>query len=323
MLNTMVLDSERLRNTILDLPEVANWPQLCDIVQQGIMCSRPDWDLPVLACQALGTHSEKAIPAAVALVCQQCSIILVDDMLDQDPRGRYHQIGLGPTANLALALQSAALRVVGEAEIGASARAAVMTSLAQMGLATAYGQQLDVQNFADEENYWRVVQTKSTPFYATALYISAIFANAPLDVAERLYEIGRILGEMVQLYDDLKDALQTPANPDWQQGRNNLLIRYALTAEHDEREFFCTLLPDVAAPQVLANAQGILIRCGAVSYCAYHLIQRYRVGHRFLQEIPLADPAPLVDLLQRQIEPVIALLRKNHVEISADLGAST
>ena len=58
------------------------------------------------------------------------------------------------------------------------------------------------------------------------------------DVAKNLYDLGFLVGVNVNVYDDLVDALQSPAVPDWKQGRNNLVILYALTADHPERAQF-------------------------------------------------------------------------------------
>ncbi len=60
-----------------------------------------DWCLPILACTAIGGNAERAIPVAAAIGCIQVSIILIDDLLDKDPRGEYHTIGEAEAANSA------------------------------------------------------------------------------------------------------------------------------------------------------------------------------------------------------------------------------
>src|SRR5205814_8273909 len=97
-------------------------------------------------------------------MCVQLSITLVDDILDADPRGVHLEIGAGETANVSLALQALALHLIGRLDMEAARRAAIMHSLAQMALGTAFGQSLDVQNLSGEDNYWRVLKAKSTPF---------------------------------------------------------------------------------------------------------------------------------------------------------------
>lgn len=74
------------------LPCVEAWPELLNLFRRVAACKPQHWLLPVRACRAVGGSDEQAIPAALALACCHLSIILVDDMLDCDPRGEY-QIG--------------------------------------------------------------------------------------------------------------------------------------------------------------------------------------------------------------------------------------
>ncbi|MEW5986456.1 MAG: polyprenyl synthetase family protein, partial [Chloroflexota bacterium] len=191
--------------------------------------------------------------------------------------------------------------------------------LARMALATAAGQQMDVQNLPGEENYWRIVAAKSTPFYGAALELGALLGSADPQVVSQLYRLGVMIGEMIQLEDDLTDALQTPANPDWGQGRNNLLILYALTADYPERSEFVTLLPHVDDPRCLARAQVILVSCGAVSYGVYHLIQRYQAARRLLEETRLTNPEPLSEMLTRYGESLASYLKVSGSNVEPEL----
>ncbi len=309
---------ESIKAHVFALPEVAAWPEMASFFERNSR-PRPDWNLPLLACQAVGGDASLATPGGAAIACMQVSIILVDDMLDDDPRGEHLRSGSGPTANLALAFQAAAFRVVEQAAVSADRRAAITASLAWLALATALGQHWDVQNLRGEENYWKVVRAKSTPFYGAALHVGALLGEASDPVAEGLRDFGVLIGEIIQIRDDLFDAFQAPANPDWRQGRNNLPILYARTADHPDRVRFMALLPQVDDLQALQEAQQILINCGAVSYCAYHLVKRHREAQRLLRSIPLADPAPMMDLLASQTQPLVELLRTSGAEIPADL----
>jgi geranylgeranyl pyrophosphate synthase len=264
--------------------------------------------LPALACQAVGGDETVTLPAVAAMACLQVSIILADDMLDQDPRGQHHRMGGGRAANLALAFQAAAFALIGRAPLAADRRAAALAALAQAALVTAAGQELDVRNLTGEENYWRVVRAKSTPFYGLALQLGALAAGADAAVVQGLFDLGIVFGEIIQLYDDLVDAFETPANPDWGEGRNNLAILYAGTADHPQRDRFLRLRPAAADPQILEDAQRILIECGAVSFCAYQIVRRQRAGRERLERLALADPAPLREMLDRQAQPLAAWL---------------
>jgi len=299
------ISSAQLRDAVLALPAMAAWPDAA-----AVFPARPDeplrfdWQLPVLACRAVGGSEEAALPAAAAVACLQISIILADDVLDQDPRGAHHRLGVGRTANLALAFQAAALALLGRAPAPAEARSAAQAALADAALATAFGQELDVQNLQGEANYWRVVKAKSTPFYAAAVQIGALLGDADAPTAQGIHDLGVLLGEMIQIFDDLTDAFQSPANPDWTEGRNNLALLYARTAEHPRRRELLDLIPRTAEPEALAAAQEILIGSGAVSYCVYQWLARYRAAMALLARLRLADPRPLAEAVEVQMAPL-------------------
>ena len=118
------------------------------------------------------------MPASAALACAQISIILVDDMLDDDPRGEYHRIGSGRASNFALAFQAAGMDALVGSRAGSQVRLEALDGLNRMMLTTAHGQELDIRNPADEASYWRVVENKSAPFYRCALHFGAILAEA-------------------------------------------------------------------------------------------------------------------------------------------------
>ena len=313
------MDVESIKAHVLALPELAAWPEIAALAESAGNKPRPDWELPLLACQAVGGDASVAIPGAAAIACMQISIILVDDMLDEDPRGVHLRHGAGPTANMALAFQAAAFRVIEQSAVSESRRAAITASLAWMALTTALGQHQDVQNPSVEDEYWKMVRTKSTPFYRAALHVGALLGNASDEVAEGLRTLGVPIGEIIQIRDDLFDAFQSPANPDWTRGRANLPILYARIADHPDRARFVGLLPQCGDPQALREAQQILIRCGAVSYCAYHLTKRRQQAEQLQKAIPLADPAPIADLITRQMQPLEKLLRAGGVENPEEL----
>jgi geranylgeranyl pyrophosphate synthase len=263
-----------------------------------------DWQLPAIACQALGAAAEESIPAAAALACAQISIILVDDMLDDDPRGEYHRTGKGRAANFAIAFQAASLAALTQSHASASIKVKTLNSLNQMMITTAYGQELDIQNPIDEATYWRVVENKSSPFYGCALRLGALFAEATEPVAERFEQLGRIYGEMIQIHDDLSDTMAVPANADWLQKRKPLPILFALTVEHPERDHFIEFYQNVSAEHALQEAQEILIRCGAVSYCVDQLRRRHQAARNIFNTIQLTDKREMETLIEGLIAPV-------------------
>lgn len=294
---------------VLDLPIVQTWPELMGLLKRGALPNVDVWKTPVLACEAVGGKPEQAVPASAALACLQISLILIDDLLDADPRGEYHTIGAPATANLASALQAVGLEAIMQSEVDQAVKSAALDSLNQMMLITAWGQYLDVQHCADEDAYWRLVQTKSSPFFGVALQVGALYGGAGLETAESLRQIGCLYGEILQIHDDLHDTMAVPANSDWVQGRSPLPILFAQIVEHPDRARFLKLCQSVSNPEALAEAQTILIRCGAISYCVDQLVRRHQRAIEMLRSMTLVHRDGLEALLEPQIKPVRELFR--------------
>jgi geranylgeranyl pyrophosphate synthase len=132
-----------------------------------------------------------------------------------------------------------------------------------MMLTMAFGQYLDVQGPKDEEDYWRMVATKSSPFFGSVLYVGALMGGATREDALQIERFGNLYGEMIQIHDDLNDAMAVPANPDWRLDRSPLPILFAQGIEHTEKERFLELRQNISDPVALTEAQTTLIRCGA------------------------------------------------------------
>ena len=289
---------------LLTFPVFDRWREMKTILQRSAAGHPHDWQLPALACHAVGALPEKAIPASAALACVQISIILVDDMLDDDPRGEFHHIGYGKASNFAIAFQAAGVDALIGSKAGHSVRLETLNSLNQMMLTTAYGQDLDIQNPVDEISYWRVVEHKSAPFYGCALHLGALFGECAKETAKTIEQLGRLYGEMIQIHDDLNDTMAVPANPDWVQGRKPLPILFALTVEHPDQARFLELYQNISKENALQEAQEILIRCGAVSYCVDQLLHRHQAVQDILSRISLPNKGAIDSLIEGVIAPV-------------------
>lgn len=307
---------ENLKSRLRGLPQVAAWPQMLDMIERAVHRDlRSMWELPVIACLAAGGDAETALPGAAAVFCSLLSIHLVDDLLDDDPRGDFRRLGVGPAANLGLAFQAAAHCLIEAPGATPEILAEIHACIARMSLATAYGQHLDSHEVSSEEEYWRVVGAKTPPLFAMALRLGALLAGAPAAVAASLERLGGVLGTFVQVSDDLADALRSPAGADWQRRANNLTILYAMVADHPAREEFLALSGAHHDPASLAAAQKLLLQCGAVSYSAYRMTQLARQAREILAAIPLADPEPLERLLAVHLRPLDTLLASvGHME---------
>jgi len=307
---------------LLDFPIFGEWRDM-ELILRRAASERPrDWELPIILCQAFGVSPKKAIPASAALACGQISIILVDDMLDNDPRGEYHHIGHGSAANFALAFQAAGVDSILGSRSSSKVRREAANSLNQMMYRTAFGQELDVKNPNDEISYWRVVENKSAPFYGCAFQLGALFGEAPTETSDSLKRLGGLYGEMIQIHDDLNDTMAEPANPDWLQKRKTLPILFAQTVGHAERENFVRLCQNITSADALQEAQAILIRCGAISYCIDRLLHRHQAAQAILDKITLPSKGTVDSLIDKLVAPVYKLFETLGLQPQRDVTAS-
>ncbi|MBK9925479.1 MAG: polyprenyl synthetase family protein [Anaerolineales bacterium] len=296
------------------LPHVASWGDAQNIFQNTLSGRPKHWLLPVHACKAVGGEPKQAVLAVLAIACAHIGILLVDDMLDADPRGEYHRLGMAASANLSSTFQAAAVYAVARSIRDDASKLVAIESFNEMFLSTSFGQFLDVQSPVNESAYWKVTQTKSSPFFGVALQIGALAGGSSLETAKQLKQLGCLYGEMIQLHDDMHDSMEIPANPDWLQGRKPLPILFASQVEHPERERFLQLSQSIMDLDTLQEAQEILIHCGAISYCADQLIRKHQTAMNLLKHASLIDPKPVSELLDEIIAPVHALLKTVNVD---------
>lgn len=70
---------ESILEILPKLPSIRAWAGAQTILDRMASLKPPDWELPILACRAVGGKSEQALPAAAAIACLQISIIMIDD----------------------------------------------------------------------------------------------------------------------------------------------------------------------------------------------------------------------------------------------------
>ncbi len=313
-----MIELSQVEAYFLRQPEVAAWPAMIDIWRHYARNSH-SWRLPELACQAVDGELQAVVQMITAVACSHISIVLVDDILDDDPKGLYRQLGAGVAANLGLAFQAVAYRVVAEVETAVQPQ--LLAELISLNLQTARGQHLDVQPTLSEAHYWDTVAAKSTPYYGAGFYLGALAGGAALEVAYELRRFGVIIGQIIQVSDDLADAYHVPAGPDWHRGGGNLAILYARLADHPGKARFEALLPQIEAVTALEEAQQILLESGAVSYCVYHLLQLARQARGILAGCPLARPELLQQFLAERVAHLFELLEASNMPLPAELAA--
>jgi geranylgeranyl pyrophosphate synthase len=314
----------RIQELLLDLPQVAEWPAMARIVgkrRKRKTSTIPVWEYPLLSCRAYGGDDDRSLPAMAAIVCLLNGIHLVDDLLDEDPDGLHHEIGVGACANIALAFQAAACRVLEQAGLDPEAAREAQAALTLASLETAVGQNLDTSPPGDdlEAAYWRVTLAKTPPLFAGAFTLGALFAGASPQEARAVGALGEPIGRIIQSGDDMNDALETPAKPDWKSRWNNLAILFAMVADHSEKDRFSELLDQVDDPQALDEAQDILVRSGAISYGTYQVIQGYQQGQELIERLAPPHPEALHLLLESLTDPARELFERLDIEVPEEL----
>jgi hypothetical protein len=93
-----------------------------------------------------------------------------------------------------------------------------------------------------------------------------------------------------------------------------------MTVPHADREDFLRLSKRVADPGALAEAQKILFRSGAVSYCTLKLLEFSRELNDLLALVPLHDVGPIERMIESHMRPLYRLLEKVGVEDPAALA---
>ncbi len=316
-----MIDVSHIGTYFLQQPEVAAWPSLIEVWNHYARQARA-WLLPELACRAVGGNVEQVEPVVTAVGCCHISIVLVDDLLDDDPKGLYRRLGVGEAANFALAFQSIAYRIIQQAADEREWETAKMLAeLFHLNLTTAHGQHLDVQKVLTEGHYWATVEAKSMPYYGAGFYLGALASGADEALAAKLRHFGRLIGKLIQISDDLADVYQVPAGPDWLRGWGNLAILYARLAEHSGKERFEALLPHIEDLAALEEAQQILLESGAVSYCIYHLLQTARDARAVLNDCAVQNPLLLQQFLAERVAHLFDLMEASKMPLPTELAA--
>ena len=85
-------------------------------------------------------------------------------------------------------------------------------------------------------------------------------------------------------------------------------------ADHPEQERFQELQARVDDTEALTEAQHILVRCGAISFGCYHVIEGYREACGQLRALSLPRADALGKLLESLVQPSRELFARHGIE---------
>ncbi len=201
--------------------------------------------LALLASEASGGNWQSALPAAVAIELIHNFSLLHDDIEDHSElrRGRqtvWSRWGIPQALNAGDSMFTLAHLAVLRLEETCSRRIALQAAeiLEKTSLHLTQGQYLDItferRYDLTLDDYWTMVEGKTSALLAAAAQIGALTANAKPTVQKHYREFGRCLGLAFQALDDWLgvwgDAALTgkSAESDLLTGKNSLPVVYGL-----------------------------------------------------------------------------------------------
>ncbi len=297
---------QSIQEFILQQQTISEWGQARTILAKAAASHPALWRFPLITCRAVG--GSETLDGAAAIACAYIAIHLIDDLLDEDPAGKQHHLGAGAVANLASAFQITGMSILENKNTHTSITQRTKAAFNRALLRTAWGQAQDAANPQEEAAYWIVAEDRSAPLFASAFEIGAWLGGASITLTQELNRLGGLYGIMIQISDDLNDALSIPAGPDWLQSRASLPLLYARIVNHPEREHFLMLQRQAADPDCLQEAQAILVRCGAVGYCLDQLLSRGKQAQEILKQLHMPAKDEIWYLFDDLVRPTYKII---------------
>ncbi|TGC11443.1 polyprenyl synthetase family protein [Methanolobus halotolerans] len=197
----------------------------------------------ILTAEAVGSDPKKVVPAAVSVELVHNFTLVHDDIMDRDDirRGMPAVHVKWGEAGAILAgdtLYSKAFEILAHAEGDPEKILKCIDILSKTCRDICEGQWMDVEfeNRMDvtKEEYLEMIEKKTGVLYAASCQIGAILGGASDEVADILYEFGRLIGIAFQIYDDVIDMI-TPEEilgkirgSDLMEGKKTLIAIHAL-----------------------------------------------------------------------------------------------
>lgn len=247
----------------------------------------------ILAAEAVGSDLQTVLPAAVAVELVHNFTLVHDDIMDKDDVRRgmpaVHVKWGEPGAILAGdTLYSKAFEIITSMDNDPVRIVKCIDILARTCTEICEGQWLDVefedQGIVSEEQYLEMVEKKTAVLYGAACKIGALLGGAPLDVADQMYEFGRMIGIGFQIYDDVLDIV-TPEEvlgkvrgSDIMEGKKTLIAIHALNAGVKLDIFG----KGKASKGQLEDAIGQLEDSGSIEYARNAAVSYIRKGKKKL-----------------------------------------
>jgi geranylgeranyl pyrophosphate synthase len=283
------------------------WPKIEEPVEKK---GTPSYfPLPSLCCQSLGKQTTKIIEVNAAWILLYMASYLLDKVEDHElGHALITRFGDGVVANLTTGLIFHAERILAELEpdpeVNLATIDAIRRAFHQMGLEVCNGQHLDlVIREPSLVDAWKIIDSKSGKFFALGSYLGARMATENPARIELMSQIGRRLGILVQLANDLAGLEKDEdCGSDLALGKRTLPVIYALQVlqENERNRLVDLLTAGVKDKTAEIEARKAILSSGAIVYLSLEADKhRQQAKSLFSQmEMDSESARPLMSLLE-------------------------
>ena len=265
--------------------------------------------LPSLCARALGKVNETTTAVNAAWVLLYTASNLLDKVEDEETEHPiFAHLSPSVVLNLTTGLILHSERILAELEPqSGTTRAEVIDALRrkfnQAALEVCAGQHLDLTvREPGFHEIWEIVDGKSGKFFSLGAYLGARLAAEDAAVVEAFSEMGRRLGILIQIRNDLQDfGGDQDTGSDLASEKRTLPVLYALQVlPAEERAQLATLLTAAQIdPAAEIAARKMIKSAGAIVYLCLEAEKHYLQARKTLDLLGLEPQAvqPLIDLL--------------------------
>ncbi len=252
--------------------------------------------LVILAARALGYAGDKHVALAAIIEFIHTATLLHDDVVDASAMRRGQSTANTVWGNEASVLTgdflySRAFEMM--VDVGSMR---VMEILAKTTNTIAEGEVLQLLNCHDpegtEENYLRVIYSKTAKLFEAAARLGAVISNQPPAIEDSMAKYGMHLGTAFQMIDDVLDysadsqVLGKNVGDDLAEGKPTLPLLYALRTGDETQQRLLRAAIEKGGLEHIAEVVAAIESTGANAYTARKAEDEARCAVQALVAIP-------------------------------------
>lgn len=283
-------------------------------------------ELAIISYETLVPEEERIDSHAVeaAIYVATIGTFLIDDVMDHDEDKPTAGLSEERRINLGCALMIAGSQLMNDCAFPEPIKAELHKEYSTWLLDAAVGQEVeerskdrDVTDEDMEARYWDALRGKCGQQLSRMLNFGTIMAQRD-DVREQFLELGLLIGEMAQLFDDMADASEI--SPDWESPRKNLMILFCHHPRNPKRDEFIEQFAKARTDtDAFLQCRNIMIETGAIGYGIYHFMDRYRKAREIINQMSDLNADPFDRVLARMAGKIINSLKELGIPLPEDL----